>query len=60
MMHSKANSNPARSAEQSMKERVATPAEHRMKRIHEARTKDMAQSMADALNAAMRSGKTVR
>jgi hypothetical protein len=31
-----------------------------MKRIHEARTKEMAQSMADALNAAMRSGKTVR
>ena len=60
MMHSKMPTSLEKSAKQSTKEHAATPAEHRMKRMHEAKTKDMAQAMADALNAAVRAGKAIR
>jgi len=40
-------------------ERVATPAEHRMKRMHEKKVHSIAEEMAAALNAAMKTGKNV-
>jgi hypothetical protein len=59
-MLSKTYTQSAKSASQSTKEREATSAEHRMKRMHEARTKEMAQAIVDGLNVAVRSGKVVR
>ena len=59
-MVSKMHTNPAKSASQSTKEREETPPEHCMKRMHEARTKEMAQAIVDGLNVAVRSGKVVR
>lgn len=38
---------------------MATPAEHRMKRLHEKKVQTIAEEMAAALNAAMRGGKKV-
>ena len=48
------------SAKPSTKGREATPAEHRMKRMHEAKVRSAAEDMAAALNAAVRAGKPVR
>jgi hypothetical protein len=48
------------SAKPSTKGREATPAEHRMKRMHEAKVRSAAEDMAAALNGAVRAGKTVR
>lgn len=42
-----------------MKGREATPAEHRMKRMHEKKVQTIAEEMAAALNTAMRGGKKV-
>jgi hypothetical protein len=54
------NTEVAPLARPSTKERGASPAEHRMKRMHEKKVHSIAEDMAAALNAAMRSGKNVR
>lgn len=56
-MHSKKRTEAERSAKRSTKERVATPAEHRMKRMHEKKVHSIAEEIAAALNAAMKAGK---
>jgi hypothetical protein len=57
MMHSKMPTVPEKLAKPSTKERVLTPAEHRMKRMHDKKTQAMAESIAAALNQAVRAGK---
>ena len=59
-MHSKMPTAPAKSAVPSTRERVATPAEHRMKRMHEADMRSIAEAIAKGLNAAVKAGKPVR
>ena len=54
------NTEVAPLAKPSTKERVASPAEHRMKRMHEAKVRSVAEDMAAALNMAVRAGKPVR
>lgn len=59
-MHSKKPTEAAVSARPSTKAREATPAEHRMKRMHEKKVHSIAEDMAAALNTAVRAGKPVR
>ena len=59
MTYSKMPTEAERSVKPSTKGRVATPAEHRMKRLHEKKVQTIAEEMAAALNAAMRGGKKV-
>jgi hypothetical protein len=59
-MHSKTPTAPGRLAPPSTKERVATPAEHKMKRLHEAKTRRIAEALAAGLNAAVEAGKPIR
>jgi hypothetical protein len=56
-MHSKQHTEQAKSAKPSTAGRSLTPAEHRMKRLHDAKTQRMAEEMAAALNEAVRQGK---
>ena len=56
-MHSKMPTVPEKSVKPSTKERVLTHAEHRMKRMHERKMHDIAESIAAALNQAVRAGK---
>jgi len=60
MMHSKKHTELERSAKPSTAERVATPVEHRMKRMHERAVRTIAEEMAASLNAAVRAGKPIR
>ncbi len=59
MMYSKDHIEQERLARPSTKGREATPAEHRMKRMHQKKVQTIAEEMAAALNVAMRSGKKV-
>ena len=59
-MHSKKHTELERSAKPSTRERVASPVEHRMKRMHEKAVHTIAEEMAAALNTAVRAGKPVR
>jgi hypothetical protein len=56
-MHSKMPTVPEKSAKPSTKERVLTPAEHRMKRMHSKEMREIAESIAAALNEAVGAGK---
>ena len=57
MMHSKMPIVPEKSVKPSTVERVLTPAEHRMKRMHQKESRELGEAIAAALNRAVRAGK---
>lgn len=59
-MHSKMPTETAKSARPSTKARLVSPAEHKMKRMHEAKIRRIAEALAAGLNAAVQQGKPIK
>ena len=57
MMHSKMPIEPAKSAAPSTKGRVLTVAEHRMKRMHEEKSRRVAEEIVAHLNKTVKEGR---